>query len=32
MYSREEGEWKIVHRHGDNPPPDSSPPSDESTT
>jgi hypothetical protein len=24
--TREDGEWKIVHRHGDNPPPDQSPP------
>ena len=24
-YRREDGEWKIVHRHGDNPPPDASP-------
>jgi len=22
VYRREEGEWEIVHRHGDNPPPD----------
>jgi ketosteroid isomerase-like protein len=22
VYRREEGEWKIVHRHGDNPPQD----------
>jgi ketosteroid isomerase-like protein len=22
VYRREDGEWKIVHRHGDNPPPD----------
>jgi ketosteroid isomerase-like protein len=21
VYRREDGEWKIVHRHGDNPPP-----------
>ena len=20
VYRREDGEWKIVHRHGDNPP------------
>jgi ketosteroid isomerase-like protein len=26
VYRREDGEWKIVHRHGDNPPPDQSPP------
>jgi ketosteroid isomerase-like protein len=26
IYRREEGEWKIVHRHGDNPPIDPSPP------
>jgi ketosteroid isomerase-like protein len=24
IYRREDGEWKIVHRHGDNPPTDSS--------
>jgi ketosteroid isomerase-like protein len=29
IYRREEGEWKIVHRHGDNPPHDPSPPQDE---
>ena len=22
VYRREEGDWKIAHRHGDNPPPD----------
>ena len=26
VYRREDGEWKIVHRHGDNPPVDESPP------
>jgi hypothetical protein len=26
VYRREDGEWKIVHRHGDNPPPEQSPP------
>jgi ketosteroid isomerase-like protein len=26
VYRRENGEWKIVHRHGDNPPPEESPP------
>lgn len=26
VYRREEGEWKIVHRHGDNPSPEQSPP------
>jgi ketosteroid isomerase-like protein len=26
VYRRENGEWKIVHRHGDHPPPDQSPP------
>ncbi len=26
VYRRENGEWKIVHRHGDVPPPDESPP------
>ena len=25
IYRREDGEWRIVHRHGDNPPPDPSP-------
>jgi ketosteroid isomerase-like protein len=29
IYRREEGEWKIVHRHGDNPPRDPSPPQNE---
>jgi ketosteroid isomerase-like protein len=29
IYRREEGAWKIVHRHGDNPPHDPSPPQDE---
>ncbi len=27
VYRRENGEWKIVHRHGDAPPVDQSPPS-----
>lgn len=27
VYRREDGEWKIVHRHGDLAPPDESPPS-----
>ncbi len=27
-YRREDGEWKIVHRHGDILPPDQSPPSE----
>ena len=31
VYRRENGEWKIVHRHGDNPPPDQSPPIETST-
>jgi ketosteroid isomerase-like protein len=26
VYRREDGEWKIVHRHGDHPPIDQSPP------
>jgi ketosteroid isomerase-like protein len=26
VYRREDGEWKIVHRHGDNPPADQGPP------
>ena len=26
VYRREDGEWKIVHRHGDAPPADQSPP------
>jgi ketosteroid isomerase-like protein len=25
VYRREDGEWKIVHRHGDNPPQDPRP-------
>ena len=25
VYRREDGEWKIVHRHGDNPPPAAGP-------
>jgi ketosteroid isomerase-like protein len=25
VYRREDGEWKIVHRHGDNPPADQGP-------
>jgi ketosteroid isomerase-like protein len=25
IYRREEGEWKVVHRHGDNPPRDPDP-------
>lgn len=28
VYRREDGEWKIVHRHGDNAPADESQPSD----
>jgi ketosteroid isomerase-like protein len=24
VYRREDGEWKVVHRHGDNAPPDQS--------
>ncbi len=31
VYRREDGEWKIVHRHGDHPPPDQSPPMEEKT-
>jgi ketosteroid isomerase-like protein len=31
VYRRENGEWKIVHRHGDFPPVDQSPPTPEST-
>jgi len=27
VYRREDGDWKIVHRHGDTPPADQSPPS-----
>jgi ketosteroid isomerase-like protein len=26
VYRREEGDWRIVHRHGDFPPTDESPP------
>jgi ketosteroid isomerase-like protein len=29
VYRREDGEWKIVHRHGDHPPVDQSPATDE---
>jgi ketosteroid isomerase-like protein len=32
VYRRENGEWKIVHRHGDLAPPDQSPPAEEATT
>src|SRR6266566_4186202 len=32
IYRRENGEWKIVHRHGDHPPIDQSPPAEASTT
>jgi len=32
VYRRENGEWKIVHRHGDHPPIDQSPPAEASTT
>jgi ketosteroid isomerase-like protein len=28
VYRREDGDWKIVHRHGDLAPPDQSPPTD----
>jgi ketosteroid isomerase-like protein len=31
VYRRENGEWKIVHRHGDFPPVDQSPPAQAST-
>jgi len=31
IYRREDGEWKIVHRHGDKPPVDQSPPTETST-
>ena len=31
IYRRENGEWKIVHRHGDIPPIDQSPPAEAST-
>ncbi len=31
VYRREDGEWKIVHRHGDFPPVDQSPPAQTST-
>jgi ketosteroid isomerase-like protein len=32
VYRREDGEWKIVHRHGDVKPIDQSPPAEASTT
>ena len=32
VYRRENGEWKIVHRHGDTLPVDQSPPAEASTT
>jgi ketosteroid isomerase-like protein len=32
VYRRENGEWKIVHRHGDVAPIDQSPPAEASTT
>ena len=32
VYRREDGEWKIVHRHGDLAPIDQSPPAEASTT
>ncbi len=28
VYRREDGEWRIVHRHGDSPPVDQGPPND----
>jgi ketosteroid isomerase-like protein len=31
VYRREDGEWKIVHRHGDIPPVDQSPPAEAAT-
>jgi ketosteroid isomerase-like protein len=31
VYRREDGEWKIVHRHGDHLPVDQSPPAEAST-
>ncbi len=31
VYRREDGEWRIVHRHGDNPPPDPGSSVEEST-
>ena len=31
VYRRENGEWRIVHRHGDLAPVDQSPPAEEST-
>ena len=32
VYRRENGEWKIVHRHGDSAPVDQSPPVQAPTT
>jgi ketosteroid isomerase-like protein len=31
VYRREDGEWRTVHRHGDSPPVDQSPPAEGST-
>jgi ketosteroid isomerase-like protein len=31
VYRRENGQWKIVHRHGDHLPIDQSPPAEDST-
>jgi ketosteroid isomerase-like protein len=32
VYRREDGDWKIVHRHGDLAPVDESPPEDGTTS
>jgi ketosteroid isomerase-like protein len=29
VYRREDGDWRIVHRHGDNPPPEQRPPTEQ---
>ena len=31
VYRREDGDWKLIHRHGDGPPVDQAPPSETPT-